>query len=163
MKLNLSDLCTIHRVLLGHPIDYAKSGGLALQRSGHQSPAKIEISADGENDTAEISWLSQTLGLLEGTDANRITEDGAEAVAITYVNSKSGWVVKRRLQRNEHADWLMGNGGKWLALEVSGTVGDDLNVRLRKKRRQVALCTLPVERLAVVVQFDEPLIMAGSV
>jgi hypothetical protein len=163
MRLALHDLCSIHPKLKGHPMDLAKSGGLALQRAGHASPVRAGIDHDGLNATAEIEWLAQSLTLLEVLDSNRITEDGAEAVALSYVNCKAGWVVKRRLQRGESADWLLHNDGGSLALEVSGTAAGDPYVRLQEKKRQVARCSLPASRLAVVVAFGGPSILAGRV
>jgi hypothetical protein len=163
MKLALDELFSIHSALRGHPTDFSKSGGLALQRSGHTSPVPVELDDDGLKASAEIEWLSQTLALLDVLDNNRLTEDGAEAVAITYANSKAGWVVKRRLQRGEFADWLLRNETGWLALEVSGTIAGDAFARLKEEQRQVARCSLPAERLDIVVMFDAPLIVAGSV
>lgn len=162
MKLALDDLWSIHSALRGHPIDFSKCGGLALQRSGHTSPVRVGVDDHGLKASAEIEWLSQALALLDVLDSHRVTEDGAEAVAITYVNSKAGWVVKRRLQRGESADWLLHNETGWLALEVSGTIEGDPFIRLKEKQQQVARCSLPADRLAVVVLFDEPSIVVGS-
>jgi len=136
---------------------------LALQRAGHTSPVSADVNDDGAKAKAEIEWLLQALILLDVLDANRITEDGAEAVALAYVNAKAGWVVKRRLQRGEHADWLMTKPNAWLALEVSGIMSGDSKSRLKEKKKQVRRCSLPVERSAVVVAFDAPLILAASV
>jgi len=144
-------------------MDLAKCGGLALQRAGHASPVRAVIDHDGQEATAEIAWQSQALALLNVLDSHRITEDGAEAVALTYVSCKAGWVVKRRLQRGESADWLLRNEDGWLALEVSGTTAGDPYVRLQEKKQQAARCSLPVSRLAVVVAFDRPSILASRV
>jgi hypothetical protein len=111
---------------------------------------------------ADIEWLWQDLAALDVNDSNRVTEDGAEAVALAYANSISGWVAKRRLQRGESADWLMRNETGFLALEVSGTVEGDPFARLQQKKQQVARCSLEAERLAVVVAFNRPLIMAAG-
>jgi hypothetical protein len=110
-----------------------------------------------------IEWLPEDPGVLKALDRNRVTEDGAEAVALTYVNAKAGWVVKRRLQQGDHADWLMENEAGSMAVEVSGTASGDPLGRLGEKKRQVAECSLPVYRLAVVVGFERPSILAGSV
>jgi hypothetical protein len=136
---------------------------LALQRAEHTSPVRTGIKHDGLEATSEIEWFSQDLSLLEVLDSNRITEEGAEAIALAYANSKAGWVVKRRLQRGESADWLLHNEAGWLALEVSGMITGDPLARLNEKQQQVARCSLPADRLAIVVAFDKPLIMAGSV
>lgn len=163
MRLVLHDLCSIHPALRGHPVDLFKYGALALQRAAHVSPVATEVDHDGLQFAADIEWLSQGLTMLEVLDSNRVTEDGAEAIALMYANAKAGWVVKRRLQRRESADWLMHNEVGWLALEVSGTIAGDPVARLREKREQIARCTLVADRLAIVVAFDRPLIMAGSV
>lgn len=162
MKLSLQELCFIHRALRGHPVDYSKCGGLALQRSGHSSPVQTAIDHNGLQDAAVIEWLSQSLSGLEVLDNKRITEDGAEAIALSYIFSKNGWVVKRRLQQGESADWLLVNGTRALALEVSGTISGDAVTRLNEKRKQVANCTLPVDLLAIVIAFEIPSILAGS-
>jgi hypothetical protein len=71
--------------------------------------------------------------------------------------------VKRRLQQTEGADWLLSKERRWLALEVSGTAAGDPFARLEDKKRQViGRCSLGAERLAVVVAFDGPSIVAGS-
>jgi hypothetical protein len=121
------------------------------------------IDHDGQETSAEIEWLTQGLTLLDVLDSHRVTEDGAEAVALTYANFKAGWVVKRRLQRGESADWLLRNEAGWLALEVSGMIAGDPLARLKQKQHQVSRCSLPVDRLAIVISFDRPLIMASSV
>ena len=82
--------------------------------------------------------------------------------ALAYVYLKGAWVVKRRLQRGERADWLLNNAAGWLAMEVSGTITDNPQGRLAEKIQQVSHCSLPAERLAVVVAFDSPLILAGT-
>lgn len=162
MRLVLQDLCSIHPALRAHPVDLFKYGGLALQRAGHTSPVRTGIDHNGAQSTAEIEWLSQGLTLLDVLDSHRITEDGAEAVALSYTNSKAGWVMKRRLQRGESADWLLHSEAGWLVLEVSGMIAGDPLARLKEKKQQVARCSLPAERLAIVVAFDRPLIMAGN-
>jgi hypothetical protein len=162
MRLILHELLSMHPGLRGHPTDYARLGGLALQRSGHEPPVRTEIDHDGSPSVANVEWSTQDLALLKVMDANRITEDGAEALALTYANTSGGWVIERRMRRGEHADWLLRKPGRSLAVEISGTVDGDEHVRLRQKKTQVARCSLPVERLAIVVAFDRPLILAGQ-
>jgi hypothetical protein len=162
MRLALQDLCTVHPALLEHPVDLSQCGGLVIQRARHTSPVVAGIDHDGLAGTAEIEWQLQDLTLLEVLDHHRLTEDGAEAVALAYANAKAGWVVERRLQRGDSADWLMRSVAGLLALEVSGTAAGDPFVRMSEKKRQVARCTLPVQLLAIVVAFDRPLILAAS-
>jgi len=162
MKLTLADLWLMHPGLRGHPTDYAKFGALAFQRAGHGSPVQAGVYHGAVEDTADIDWPAQDPTLLQVLDANRVTEDGAEAVALAYANASAGWVMERRLQRTESADWLLRSESRWLALEVSGvTLGDPFG-RLKEKKKQVADCSLPAERLAIVVAFEQPAILAES-
>lgn len=161
MRLMLHELCSNHPKLRWHTTDLSRCGALALRRAGHVSPVEAGVDHDGEVGTAEIHWLSEGLSALEVLDRHRVTEDGAEAVALAYVHARDGWVVKRRLQRTDSADWLLRRETGELALEVSGTDTGDAGARLKAKRDQVARCTLRAERLAVVVAFDAPSILAG--
>jgi len=162
MRLALADLWSMHPRLRGHPTDYARFGALALQRAGHESPVRAIVYHGDKEITADLEWHSQDSTLLQVLDNNRITEDGAEAVALAYASSSAGWVMKRRLQRSESADWLLHNEERWLALEVSGVETGDPWARLEDKKRQVARCSLAAERLAVVVAFDRPNVLADS-
>lgn len=163
MKLALHDLLNAHPVLRGHPIDYPLSGGLALSRAGHSSPARAETEHDGVADSASLEWHIDDATSLEAMDAHRLTEDGAEAVALAYVHQVGRWQIKRRLRRGERADWLLQSEARWLALEISGTVQEDARHRLKEKNDQVSRCTLPAARMAVVVAFRRPTILAESV
>ena len=162
MTLRLHDLYLNHPKLRGHPTDFVKYSALALQRSGHVSPVRSNVEHDGEKAATQIEWPRQDMAALGVIDNHRVTEDGAEAVALAYVNLKASWVVKRRLQRGESADWLLNNSTGWLAMEVSGTITDSPQGRLAEKKQQVSRCSLPAERLAVVVAFDSPTILAGA-
>jgi len=126
------------------------------------SPVIAPIVHNGEELEGSIEWAKQNMDFMDMIDSNRVTEDGAEAVAIAYVYSKAGWVAKRRLQKGESADWLMVNNDSCLALEVSGTISGDLTSRLSEKMKQVVRCSLPVEKLAVVVRFETPSVLAAS-
>ena len=66
-----------------------------------------DIAHDRIESVATIEWLPQESKALNIIDTNRLTEDGAEALALMYANTNGGWVVKRRLQRGERADWLL--------------------------------------------------------
>ena len=90
MTLNLHHLYEAHSALRGYPTDLVRYGGLALQRAGHDSPARTAVNHDGQNSTVEIEWISQDLAMLSLLDDNRVTEDGAEAVALSYANKAAG-------------------------------------------------------------------------
>ena len=164
MRLDLRELKTMHPALGDHQTDYGKCGALALQRAGHTSPKEAAVDHDGAVATVEVVWQSHDLALLEVSDDNAVTEDGAEAVALSYVHALAGWVVKRRLQRGLHADWLLRDAqDQRLALEISGTTTSNHAARLTEKLGQLGQCPLRVGRLAVVVGFPQPLILASRV
>jgi hypothetical protein len=163
MKIELHKLLEYHAKLRGHPIDYGKSGSLALQRAKHRSPVDAAVMRGGNTSEASISWAKATMAVLTATDDIRTTEDGAEAVALGYVHRAEGWTVKRRARRGEYADWILGKDKEWCALEISGVAEGSATQRLREKVAQVKRCTLPAERLAVVVQFGTPQILAENI
>jgi hypothetical protein len=162
MRLALHELLDVHGALRGHPVDYPRCGALALERSGHSSPVRTATEHDDRRGQVMIEWLSHDPEALIAVDEHRLTEDAAEAVALAYVNVAGEWVVKRRLRRGEYADWLLLSAGRWLALEVSGTTTSDSRGRLAEKREQVARCTLPATRMALVVGFQQPVILAET-
>lgn len=87
----------------------------------------------------------------------RVTEDGAEAVALVLVSAARGWTVEKRLQRWQSADWLLVTPeGDPVVLEVSGIDGAFDNGRLREKLRQVAGARFCEFRFASVVAFAGP-------
>lgn len=93
----------------------------------------------------------------EQRDHHRVTEDGAEALALALVNIVRGWVVRRRLQRGEFADWLLQAPGDLLvALEVSGIDGTPDHRRLEEKLRQVKRAKVGDHQSACVVAFGPP-------
>jgi hypothetical protein len=163
LNLALHELLNVHIKLRGHPIDYPRSGGLALARAGHSSPVDAATEHDGLSGHARIEWQQHDLAIRGAVDEHRLTEDGAEAVALAYTHAVGRWLVKRRLRRGEYADWLLQTDDQSLALEISGTTTEDGRGRLKEKREQVARCTLPASRMAVVVAFIQPMILAGTV
>jgi hypothetical protein len=104
---------------------------------------------------------------LDLSDDKRVTEDGAEAVALAFVHACSGWTVARRIQQGGSGDWLLTSPSRkkmTLALEVSGTVTDDARRRLTVKLAQVAGVTEKrCVRAAVVVGFVGPEVLAATV
>lgn len=163
MKIELHKLIEYHPKLRGHAIDYGRSGALALQRANHRSPVKTTVFENGTTFETVVSWRRAQMTTLVSTDDNRLTEDGAEAVALGYIRQVGGWTIKRRTRRGEFADWVLEKDSSWCAMEISGVAVGDASGRLRQKVAQVRRCTLPAARLAVVVQFESPQILVENV
>lgn len=162
MKIDLRNLTDYHPKLRGNPIDYGRSGSFALQRATHRSPTTARIVENGNKSEAEILWQRVRVAAFKAADDVRITEDGAEAVALGYAHQSGGWTIKRRMRRGEYADWMLQTDKEWCAMEVSGVAEGKASPRLREKVAQVSRCTLPVAKLAVVIQFEDPQILAES-
>jgi len=107
-----------------------------------------------------LTWLSADLGTLEQHDSKRITEDGAEAIALAVPHESKAWHVVRRLQQGEHADWLLEHRSndvrKLIAFEVGGTDRRGIAALLREKLAQVAKSIDVDHRCAGVVGFKQP-------
>lgn len=171
VEFDLGQIGVMHPLLqsVGEASKYQRSGALALSRSGHAPGALARVENGGEVGHATIRWtLPPDVALaLSLADEKRVTEDGAEAVALAFVHARSGWTVSRRIQQGDSGDWLLTNPSKkkmTLALEVSGTVTDDVRKRLAVKLAQVAKVTEKrCVRAAVVVGFVEPEVLAATV
>lgn len=139
-------------------VEYAFRAGLALERRGHASGVELAVAHEEEVEQAmPMVWDSSLDDALMQLDAIRVTEDGAEAVALVLANVLRGWVVRRRLQRGESADWLLaGPGESLVALEVSGIDGAADSGRMDEKLAQVAKATICTQRYACVVAFERP-------
>jgi len=97
-------------------------------------------------------------------DHNRITEDGAEAVALALAHRHRAWRIVRRMQRRERADWLLEDArGNEIALEVSGVDRGNISGRLFEKLKQVAKNADIDQRWASVVGFEEPAVALRSI
>lgn len=90
-------------------------------------------------------------------DRHRVIEDAAEAIALALVHKARGWIVRRRLQRGESADWLLLDPQrKHVALEVSGIDVADSGRRLREKKEQARQTTAASRKAACVVELAAP-------
>jgi hypothetical protein len=158
MKLNLERLREMHPALpLTTAAAYAHRAALALGRR-HGPGVAAEVTLDAESVEATLSWAERPAADALQLDYHRVTEDGAEAVALALVHASRSWVVLRRLQREEYADWLLREttSRRLVALEVSGTDEGDGDARLSAKLAQVARSTAARKRAACVVGFLEP-------
>jgi hypothetical protein len=138
MKLDLTRLREVHPLLPENTAaELVHRAGLALQRR-HQPGVSFTAVVDEIMTTGTIDWSACSPDDAELLDRHRVTEDGAEAVALSLVHAELGWTVRRRLQRGEHADWLLRDDRRGLvALEISGTDDGDDAARMKEKLLQV--------------------------
>jgi hypothetical protein len=157
MKLDLEALRIRHALLpLEHASDLGLHAAVALAR-WHTPGVEMKATVMLDHHSPVLSWSVRSADEAAQLDVNRVTELGAEAIALSLVHATRGWVVRRRLQRAEFADWLLAdaNGGH-VALEVSGTDDGDARGRMREKLQQVSGCVAAPLRVACVVRFVDP-------
>lgn len=108
MDINLAELREMHpRLPEDLVLIMATRAALGLQRNGHEAPVAISLDLERVASRGTLAWLRADLAALGQHDHNRVTEDGAEAVALALAHRNRGWRVVRRMQREEHADWLL--------------------------------------------------------
>jgi len=94
VELDLEPIGAMHPVLqrVGEAAKYLRSGALAFSRSNHAPGVIARLSNGGEVGQATIRWapLPDVALALDLTDEKRVTEDGAEAVALAFVHACSG-------------------------------------------------------------------------
>jgi hypothetical protein len=162
MEINLTQLREMHPRL---PEDLALlmtvRAALGLQRNGHESPVAIDLDLERVASQGSLAWLGSDLAELGQHDHNRVTEDGAEAVALVLAHRHRGWRVVRRMQQGERGDWLLEQAGEGprqlVALEVSGVDRGSIAGRLAEKLAQVARSVDVDQRWAGVVGFEKPM------
>jgi hypothetical protein len=161
VDIDLASLREMHALL---PTDLALvlvgRAALALERNAHSSGVRISVDLERAPSTDMLSWPGADLSKLDQHDHNRITEDGAEAVALALAHRHRAWRVIRRMQREEHADWLLEDVRESVrqivALEISGVDRGGITARLSEKLAQVAKSADVDQRWAGVVGFEEP-------
>lgn len=161
MDIDLADLREMHPRL---PEDLALvmigRAALSLQQNGHESPAGIRLDVERTVTRGMLSWPGSDLSVLDQHDSKRLTEDGAEAIALALGHRARGWRIVRRLQQGEHADWLLEEPGEQaslrIALEVSGVARGSITSRLTQKLEEVSESEDVDQRWAGVVGFQQP-------
>lgn len=107
-----------------------------------------------------LLWAAADPGAANQHDYNRVTEDGAEAIALAVAHKARAWRVVRRMQREEHADWLLEHQAdgvrRLVAFEVSGVNKGSIVDRMKEKLAQVAKSRDVDQRCAGVVGFEQP-------
>jgi len=160
MDVDVSRLLEMHpRLAPTTGADCAHKAAVGLSRHSHLPGVNLEIMFDGERQRAALNW--STGPDLDGDrlDFHRVTEDAAEAIALALVYVAKGWVVRRRAQREEHADWLLVDTDmRSIAMEVSGVDMIDAGQRrLREKVEQVRRHQNPrAIKVACIVELHPP-------
>ena len=133
---------------------------LALERNSHTPGVSISLDLEHVRSNGSLHWPRAALNGIAQHENNRITEDGAEAVSLALGHLYREWRVIRRMQREEHADWLLEDvRGKRqvVALEVSGVDKGSIAARIAEKLKQVSRSIDVDQRWAGVVGFGEPI------
>jgi Mg-chelatase subunit ChlI len=161
VDIDLNQLREMHPKLgVVQALNMVELATLALERNAHTSGARVSLVLEQVLSSGVLLWPAADLSKIDLYDHNRITEDGAEAVALVLVHRHREWRVVRRIQHGEHADWLLedcqGGVHERVALEVSGVDRGATNSRLTEKLIQVAKMMNVHQRWACVVGFEEP-------
>ena len=159
MEFDLTRLGEMHPLLAKSTAqEYAYRSAIGLGRHGHEPGVRLKLNWTDRSGPSTLHWRVARAGAAAQLDFHRVTEDTAEAVALAVVHVVKGWVVLRRLQRGEFADWLLIDRGKSLvAMEVSGVDTTDVaGRRMREKVEQAKLCKIPGKKAACVVELQPP-------
>jgi hypothetical protein len=159
MDLDLRRLRDMHPLLaVNTALEYAYRAAIGLGRHGHVPGASWKASLDDDNHEGNLQCSTAEPDEGRQLDYIRVTEDAAEAIILALVSVARGWVVRRRLQRGEFADWLVADkDNNFVALEVSGIdVVDVGKRRLREKVAQVRQSVAAPRKAACVVELGPP-------
>jgi hypothetical protein len=159
MDLHLGRLKEMHPFLSASTAsEYAFRAATGLARHGHVPGAALKIWLGSRHHEGRLHWSATASMGGRVLDYHRVTEDAAEAITLALVSVAHGWVVRRRLQRGEFADWLLAdNEDNGIALEISGI--DDIDVgqrRLREKLAQVKRSSAAATKGVCVVELRPP-------
>lgn len=161
MDIDLAELREMHP-LLPEDLTLVMIGraALSLQKNGHGSPVNIRLDVDRTVTRGKLAWPGSDPAFLDQHDSKRLTEDGAEAIALALGSRARGWRVVRRMQQGESADWLLEDSGEGtsqrIALEVSGVARGSITSRLTQKLKQVLQSEDVDQQWAGIVGFEEP-------
>ena len=134
---------------------------VALERR-HRPGAILTGDSNGLELREELRWRQRAPDVVLHEDLNKVTEEGAEAIALAVAALRRSWRVTRRLRSRlaEGADWLLHDpaNGSRIILEVGGTDERDVDALLEQKVAQVSRSPFAStsETAACVVRFREP-------
>lgn len=161
MDIDIADLREMHPLLPANlTLVMISRAALSLQKNGHASPVNMRLDIDRAVTRGKLAWTGSDPGFLDQHDSKRLTEDGAEAIALALGNRSRGWRVVRRMEQGESADWLLEESGEGtrqrIALEISGVASGTITSRLTKKLKQVLRSEDVDQQWAGIVGFEEP-------
>jgi hypothetical protein len=134
---------------------------LALQRR-HRPGVVLSCDVAGKLSEEELHWAERPPDSELHEDFNRVTEEGAEAIALALAGHNRKWRVLRRLQSraSDGVDWLLTDSttNTRVILEVSGTDEGSLGSVLKAKINQAKNSDWAdqCKPAACVVRFKDP-------
>ena len=134
---------------------------IALERRHHPGVRLVGV-VQGQRLDEELHWRQRNPAAGTYEDINRVTEEGAEAIALALACKQCSWRIERRLQSRlaEGADWLLVDPttGSKMILEVGGTDEQDLASLFARKIEQARRSPFSSRGApaACVVRFLEP-------
>jgi hypothetical protein len=140
---------------------YGMYAATALERSGHCPGVSLALTVFGRSIGEALSWRVRSPDDVRMVDTNRVTEDGAECIALLVVGTHCQWTAVRRMQwrLGERADWIVeeASSGEQIAIEVSGTERGAFEPRIRQKLAQAEATPVVASRVAAcMVRFADP-------
>jgi len=165
VDIDLNQLREMHpKLATDRALSMVGQAAMALERNGHAPGVRVSLELEQVLSNGSLSWPHVDMSKIDQHDHNRITEDGAEAVALALAHRHRAWRIVRRMQRRERADWLLEDArGNEIALEVSGVDRGNISGRLFEKLKQVAKNADIDQRWASVVGFEEPAVALRSI
>lgn len=161
MLIDLARLREMHPRLPGDlAVVMVTRAALGLERNGHVSEVGISLDVEQVMTAGTLAWPTVDFSRIDQHDHDRITEEGAEGIALVFAHQERGWRVVRRMQREEYADWLLeqveDDKRGVVALEISGVNRGSVAGRLAEKLDQVAKSVDVDQRWAGIVGFQKP-------
>jgi len=168
-ELNLSDL---EKKILG--ISRARSAMMVetacvcLEDQKHSSGVAMKV--DGDFDAAfTLSWNAASDAMRRAwADSQEATEEGACGIAALIIPELTEYKIVERARKGPHFDYWLGpkEGDPGILfqnkarLEISGIrcgQEKEIKARVKQKKKQVRLSTVPLPGFAAIVEFSQPL------
>lgn len=161
MEIDVRRLRELHPDLDDELVVYLmRCAALALGRVGHRSGVEARTLFVAELVVDRWWWEEAPPAARAMYDEQRVTEEGASAIALVIAAVRRGWWVDRRLQTHQRGDWLLHDpsGTRPIRLEVSGVGTGRVGARVARKKRQVTReGSVEGQPWVCVVEFASPL------